>query len=161
MKKKYYTKHEAKRYVLSFLTRLFTSVKRVSKVMERKHGIKYPYTGRICDTEIAFEGNSGSVSGVFYMEWYRLPNHTISVFCSSGWGGKRKDQMRIGLHFHKYDGNFMPTERFTIYPSRGKADRDRAVRKIEKSLIKHCLTLEKANPCDFDRVNLPESRMAV
>lgn len=135
------TEKQGMRFVSTFVDRLHGVEKRVASVLADRYGIEYPYIGRACDSECASAdgGTFGSASEVFYMENHAMRNRAVSVFCTCCWGYTgRDDVMDVSVIYH---GEARPSDRVRVYVAQGKAARDRALRKVEALILRHCLRL--------------------
>ena len=131
------------RFVSTFVDQLHGVEKRVASVLADRYGIEYPYIGRACDSECASDdgGAFGSASEVFYMENHAMRNRTVSVFCTCCWGYTgRDDCMDVSVIYH---GEDRPSDRMRVYVAQGKAARDRALKKVEALILRHCLRLHR------------------
>ena len=140
------TEKQGMRFVSTFIDQLRGVERRVEKVLADKYGIEYPFAGRSCDSESASAdgGTFGSASEVYYMENYAVRNRNVSVFCTCCWGyAGRDDSMRVSVIYHSYDGEDRPSDRMRVYVAQGKAARDRALKKVEALILRHCLRLHR------------------
>lgn len=137
------TEKQGMLFVSTFVDMLHGVERRVEGVLADKYGIGYPYIGRACDSECASDdgGAFGSASEVFYMENHAMRNRTVSVFCTCCWGySGHDDVMDVSVIYH---GEDRPSDRVRVYVAQGKAARDRALKKVESLILRHCLRLHR------------------
>lgn len=137
------TEKQGMRFVSTFVDQLHGVEKRVERVLAGKYGIEYPYISRACDSECASAdgGTFGSASEVFYMENYAMRNRPVSVFCTCCWGyAGHDDSMNVGVIYH---GEDKPSDHMRVYVAQGKAARNRALKKVEALILRHCLRLHR------------------
>lgn len=153
------TEKKGVQFVSKFIDRLRVVEKRVEKVLANKYGIKYPFIGRSCDRESASDGEFGSASEVLYLENYTVRNWDVSIFCTCGWGYSRTDDhMDVHVIYHAYEGEDKPSDRIRVYVAQGKPARDKALRKVEELILRHCLKLHDEHP-GMPRWDLPEQKV--